>query len=277
MPSGSMNGCEANVVYPAARINCPPAPSVTRHGGSARPCARPCSAGIIAARLATSTPLRNSTVALVQRALAALAVAFGALHVADCTAQAVPSPSSNAVQPAAGRQLLNSERIEQRFGSYGVEVLAGDPRIRVSNLYSEGGGQRTCRTFAAVVYPAAIDPAIAAEHAEIVRGGSIGAVFAAHGWQVVKINLRYVEIDAPERVARLMRIAAGTRLAAHAYELDVAKAGRSIEYALLVEIHHPDYLSLGDLRSIYGTADATGREHALDDLLATALAAARGP
>ena len=23
MPSGSMNGCEANVVYPATRINCP--------------------------------------------------------------------------------------------------------------------------------------------------------------------------------------------------------------------------------------------------------------
>ena len=194
-----------------------------------------------------------------------------ALRITDGVAQAVvTAPSSS------GRQLLNSERIAQRFGSYGIDVLASDARVRVSNLYSETNGTRTCRTFAVVVYPAAIDPAIAAEHDEIARGGSIGAVFAAHGWQVVKTNLHYFEVDAPERIAGLMHVEAGTRLAAHAYELDVAKAGRSIAYALLVEIHHPDYLRLDDLRSIYGEAEAAGRERALDDLLATALAAARG-
>jgi hypothetical protein len=221
-------------------------------------------------------PLKSRSGTVLQSALAALAFGLGALHAADSAAQAAAAPSSLAAQPATARQLLNSERIQQRFGSYGVEVLDSDARLRVSNLYSEGGGQRTCRTFAVVVYPAAPAAAIAAEQAEIVRGGSIGAVFAAHGWQVVKTNLRYVEIDAPARVARLMRIEAGTRLAAHAYELDVAKAGSSVEYALLVEIHHPDYLRLDDLRKIYGPADATGREPALDELLETALGAARG-
>ena len=43
-----------------------------------------------------------------------------------------------------------------------------------------------------------------------------------------------------------------------------------MEYTLLVEIHHPEYLALADLRAIYGAADATGREKSLEALLATA-------
>ncbi len=199
---------------------------------------------------------------------------FAAPWEPDAAAQAA---GAAATAQSSSRQLLNSERIAARFGNYGVEVLASDARERVSNLYSEAGGQRTCRTFAVVRYPAAIDPALAVEHDEIVRGGSIGAVFAAHGWQVLKTNLRYFEIDAPERVAGLMRVATGTRLAAHAYELDVAKDGRAFEYALLVEIHHPDYLKRDDLRSIYGAAEATTHEAAVEELLGAALAAAGSP
>lgn len=227
-----------------------------------------------------NTVVSMGSVRLVRRVFAALTLVFAATAASwapNAGAQAVPSAAlSSGTQPQAGRPLLNSEQIAQRFGSYGIEVISSDPHVRVSNLYSEDGGTRTCRTFAVVVYPAAIDSAIAAEHDEIARGGSIGAVFAAHGWQVVKTNLRYFEVDAPERVAGLMRITAGTPLAAHAYELDVAQAGRSIEYALLVEIHHPDYLHVADLRSIYGAADDSGRERALADLITTALAAARG-
>jgi hypothetical protein len=185
----------------------------------------------------------------------------------------VPAPAA-AARPAATRELLNSERIERRFGSYGIEVLESDGRVRVSSLYSQGDDGRTCRTFAVVRYPERIDPAVAAEHDEIVRGGSIGAVFAAHGWKVGKTNLRYLEVDAPARVAALMRVPLGTRLAAHAYVLDVTKDGGSIEYAALVEMHHPDYLKLADLREIYGAADAAGRERSLDALLATAFAEA---
>ncbi|HUO67504.1 MAG TPA: hypothetical protein VMV37_08220 [Gammaproteobacteria bacterium] len=181
-----------------------------------------------------------------------------------------------ATAQSSARQLLNSERIAARFGNYGIEVLQSDSRERVSNLYSEARGERTCRTFAVVRYPTAIDPALAAEHDEIVRGGSIGAVFAAHGWQVLKTNLRYFVLDAPERVASLMRVATGTKLAAHAYELDVAKAGRTLQYALLVEIHHPDYLKRDDLLAIYGPADATGHEAGVTELVSAALAASSG-
>jgi len=199
-------------------------------------------------------------------------VGIAALYAADAAAQGAGATASRV--ESSNRQLLNSERIAARFGNYGIEVLAGDSRERVSNLYSEANGERTCRTFAVVRYPAAIDSAVAAEHDEIVRGGSIGAVFAAHGWQVRKTNLRYFEIDAPARVAGLMRVAPGTRLAAHAYELDVVKDGRSLEYALLVEIHHPDYLKRDDLLAIYGAADASGHEAAVEDLVGAALTAA---
>jgi hypothetical protein len=193
---------------------------------------------------------------------------LGIVDAAAQTAERAPTTASDR------RELLNSERIAQRYGSYGIAVLESDGRVRVSNLYSESSGAssagRICRTFAVVKYPDTVDPAFAAEHGEIVRGGSIGAVFASHGWKVGKSNLRFFEVDATPRVAELMHVAAGTRLAAHAYALDVTKAGRSIEYALLVEIHHPEYLTIAELGAIYGSADATGRAASLDALLATA-------
>lgn len=215
--------------------------------------------------------LRSIRFAAILGAAAAL-VGVAGLYAADAAAQASGAAASRV--ESSGRQLLNSERIAVRFGNYGIEVLASDPRERVSNLYSEANGVRTCRTFAVVRYPDAIDAAVAAEHDEILRGGSIGAVFAAHGWQVQKTNLRYFEVGAPSRVASLMHVAAGTPLAAHAYELDVVKDGRKLEYALLVEIHHPDYLKRDDLPAIYGAADASGHEAAVEDLIGSALAAA---
>jgi len=161
-------------------------------------------------------------------------------------------------QPA--RELLNSERIEAAFGSYGVEVLGQDAQVRVSSLYSGTAENRTCRTLAVVRYAAPMDPAVGAEHAAIVAGGSIGATFAAQGWEVRKTHLSYAERPATAKLAALMRIAAGTPLAEHVYVLDVVKDGRTIEYAALVEIHHPDYLRLGDLETIYGAVDEGRRE-----------------
>ncbi len=207
----------------------------------------------------------------VRAALIAISLLFGLAPGAETAAQA---ERANAPSPER-RELLNSERIAQRFGSYGIEVLESDGRVRVSNLYSNEQGGRICRTFAVVKYPDSVDPALAAEHDEIAHGGSIGAVFAAHGWKVGKTNLRFLELDASPRVAGLMHVAAGTHLATHAYVLDVSKGGRSIEYALLVEIHHPDYLRLDDLRAIYGPVDTTGRESSLDALLAVAREQAR--
>ena len=176
---------------------------------------------------------------------------------------------SAAAQPPE-REILNSERIAQTFGSYGVEVLTSDARTRITNLYSVDAGTKTCRTFAVVRFPAAIDAAVAAEHATITGGGSIGAVFAANGWRVLKTHLAFGELEATPRLANLMHVAVGTRLAEHAYVLDVARDGKTVQYAALVEIHHPDYLHRADLERIYGGADAGNRQTLLDDLLAAA-------
>lgn len=172
-------------------------------------------------------------------------------------------------QPA--REVLNSERIAATFGNYAIEVLEQTDGYRVSNLYSVAGGEKTCRTFAVVRYED-LDPRVSAEHAAIAAGGSIGAVFAAAGWDVRKTHLRYGEALATPGLASLMRVAEGTKLATHVYALDVAKAGRTIAYAALVEIHHPDYLTVEDLRVIYGPADESARPA---DVLLGALSTAR--
>ncbi len=199
----------------------------------------------------------------------------GARWVATITMFAAAAAACAQAPATTGRELLNSERIEQRFGSYGIAVLASDARVRVSNLYSNNpdrtaGGGRICRTFAVVQYPAAVDPAFAAEHAAIVDGGSIGAVFAASGWRVLKAHLRYDEIAASARLAELLHVQSGTRLARHAYLLSVEREGTVFAYAAIAEIHHPDYLTLADLRAIYGSPNLAGHEAALAALLATA-------
>lgn len=172
-------------------------------------------------------------------------------------------------QPAA-RELLNSERIAAKFGSYGVEVLQQDEAVRVSNLFSQSDDAHICRTFAIVRYASRVDPALSREHAAIVAGGSIGAVFAAQGWEVRKTHLRYGERNASAKLADLMHVEVGTPLAEHVYVLDVVKDGRVFEYAALVEIHHPAYLSVAELGEIYGPADDTARRELVATLLGTA-------
>ena len=114
-----------------------------------------------------------------------------------------------AAQP---RQLLNSERIAARFGSYGVEVLASDAARFASRTFTarRAENERAARSRSCAIRTA-IDPALAAEHAEIVRGGSIGAVFAAHGWRVREDASAYFgDRRAGPRLAALMRVAPGT-------------------------------------------------------------------
>lgn len=155
-------------------------------------------------------------------------------------------------QPAVERELLNSERIGQTFGSYGIEVIENGEAVRVSNLYSGDGDDRVTRTFAVVQYPDEIDAAFAAEHETIVDGGSIGAVFTDNGWTVRKRHRFFGVLESSPRVERMMGGIAAQALATHVYVLDVLKAGTELEYAAIVEVHHPDYLSLDELRSIYG-------------------------
>jgi hypothetical protein len=183
------------------------------------------------------------------------------LAIGLATAMAAPA------QPPP-RELLNSERIAAEFGSYGVAVLEEDSDARVSNLFSGAGEQRICRTFAVVRYRPG-DPAFREEHASIVAGGSIGAVFAAAGWEVRKTHVSIGTVSATRRLGTLMRIEPGTLLAVHVYALDVAKGGRTLEYAALAEIHHPDYLTHDEVVEIYGPANESSRAGVMAEVLAT--------
>jgi len=150
---------------------------------------------------------------------------------------------------------LNSERIEQAFGSYGVEVLQAEDGLRVSSLYSGSGDSKVTRTFAVVTFAGRIPEAIAPQHARVLAGQSLGAVFKSAGWQIEKHNVFIGEMTAtPEQqlLGDLMQIGLPQKVAVHVYWFVVRKDGRSVNYANIVEIHHPDYLSAADLRRLYG-------------------------
>ena len=207
----------------------------------------------------------------------ALLLAF-VLALGACTAPSVRVASGDGLQ----RELLNSERIARRFGSYGVEILESDARLRISSLFSVEQGRRVCRTLAVVVFPAVLDPAVAAEHRQILDGGSIGAVFAEGGWAITKRQRLLGEVAGPgpaDRLRDLMGVSDSGRLAVDVYSFVVTRHGRSVDYATIAEVYHPEYLRFADLRALYGRgipSSAAGDPEllAILDLVATAV---RGP
>lgn len=150
--------------------------------------------------------------------------------------------------------LLNSERIERRFGSYGIEVLASEAGLRRSSLYSLDGGTPTCRTYAVVRFADQLDDRYRDEHAKVLAGNSIGAIFKSHGWDVHKQTTYIGSLSLPEAstsIGELMRISGPRALAMHVYQLLLVKNEQVFEYATIIETHHPEYLSESDLHELY--------------------------
>lgn len=176
---------------------------------------------------------------------------------------------------ASQDSLLNSERIEKIYGSYGVDVIRTSDEGRVSSLYSGTGDDKITRTFAIVTYSGRTRRAFANEHARVQSGESIGAVFRSAGWEIDKLNIFIGEMEIPAKyglLADLMRIDLPKFLATHVYEFVIRKDGRSFDYATIVELHHPHYLSAADLRAIYGEIifDDSGRNN-VDDYVDPAI------
>lgn len=181
----------------------------------------------------------------------------GFLAIASCAAPQVESTSSTAC-PETRAPLLNSERIRQRFGSYGIDVVRDNEQLRVSNLHSLEDGRKIMRTLAVVIYPPSIPATLMTEHGEIKSGQSIGAVFSRHGWSVRKQNKYLGTIKASPGYARVYASMGGVseaNLAVHVYQLSVGKNGAWSDYAQIAEVHHPDYLGLTQLREIYEGAE----------------------
>ena len=155
---------------------------------------------------------------------------------------------------------LNSERIEDRFGSYGIEVLSHESGVRRSSLYSVSGETRICRTYAVVRFVDESTPRVAAAHADILAGRSIGATFKSTGWHIGKVTLHVgsIALDGSiHGIGDLMHIDGPTVLGVHAYQLVLEKDSQTIDYATIVETHHPEYMSLPELEDLYGDSIET--------------------
>ena len=150
--------------------------------------------------------------------------------------------------------LLNSERIEQRFGSYGISVLPSEAGLRRSSVYSLHSQERICRTYAVVRFAAQPDDGYREEHAKILAGNSIGAIFRSHGWDTHKQTLYIGSLSLTDQhaaIARLMQLNDACELALHVYQLLLVRHDQVFEYATIIEAHHPAYLSENDLVELY--------------------------
>lgn len=169
-------------------------------------------------------------------------------------------PVSTAVLAAAldactrESELLNSERIGERFGSYGIEILDHDSGVRRSSLYSIDDDRHVCRTFAVVEFLEKASREVAGAHEEILAGNSIGATLKASGWQIRKETLHVGNMrlsDSQKTIAALMNLDESTILGTHTYRLILEKNSRSVHYATIIESHHPDYLTESELHRLY--------------------------
>lgn len=150
---------------------------------------------------------------------------------------------------------MNSERIQQEFGNFGIDVIECSEERRVASLYSVENGTRVCRTYAEVAFNGAVVSELAIEHALVLAGQSIGAVFKGHGWTITK---RHTYIGSAmlngddAAILSLMGIEPPQRVALHSYVFEVGKNGALYDYATITERHHPRYLTATDLKAIYG-------------------------
>ena len=151
-------------------------------------------------------------------------------------------------------EMLNSERIESQFGSFGIDVISYEKGVRRANLYSTENGMRICRSYAVVRFDNVPEESIGPEQAQIVSGASIGATFKANGWQIFKETLHLGEqplTPAEHAIATLMHVDQHTNVAMHVYRLLLKKESQIIEYATIIELHHPQYLGLERLRELF--------------------------
>lgn len=161
-----------------------------------------------------------------------------------------------ALAAACAGQTLNSERIERQFGSYAVRVIEQDLRWRVTSLESLHAGEPVTRTLALVRFDNPGHAAFAAEEVAIRQGASIGATFRDAGFRIAKPPVCSGRILAgPDSVAlgQLMAMPLPSELAMHAYRFDVSRDGNRLAFATIVELYHPDYLSLADVERITGS------------------------
>lgn len=185
------------------------------------------------------------------------------LLMAGCASASKHSTNPSCPPPEQLRPLLNSERIQSCFGSYGVEVIEQQGRMRISSLYSvdatRDGEQRVTRTLAVSEFADSLPDSLQEAYAAIRAGASMGATLQGAGWRVDKRHRYFGEVPASDTLRCMSGLPADYAsqvLAVQVYDLWVVRDEKEVRFALLAELHDPRYLTLADLRQIYdGPAD----------------------
>lgn len=149
--------------------------------------------------------------------------------------------------------LLNSTRIELKFGSYGVQILAQDPieGIRLSSLYSVHEGDKIARTIAFTQYQQKINEKLIQAHHEILEGSSIGSTLKKYGFDIKKDLLFKGLVESlPQQLQNLMHTQLES-FAAVIYNLYAKDVNQLYLYCTIVEIYSPEFLTLDELHQIY--------------------------
>ena len=126
--------------------------------------------------------------------------------------------------------------------------------------YSLENGTKVCRTYALVQFQAATNVRARDEHASILDGASIGETFKSAGWRIYKQTLYIGSITpaSPDAdVLQMMRLDDTQELAMHVYQLLIEKEDVALEYATIVEVHHPDYLAESELRDLFPVSESS--------------------
>ncbi|MBT7275198.1 MAG: hypothetical protein HN886_01935 [Woeseiaceae bacterium] len=162
--------------------------------------------------------------------------------------------------------LLNSERIEKKFGSYGIEIIENTGSSRVSFLYSLdkncqqnlslketqiGIHCKQYKTLAIVKFLNTND--VIDEHTKILKGASIGATFKNQNWIIKKENILISEIHNKENqiINEWSNNPDLEKFAFQIYDISLKKNQLQLKYAQIIEIHNPNYLIIDDLIEIY--------------------------
>lgn len=149
--------------------------------------------------------------------------------------------------------LLMSERIEKKFGSYGVEILFQNEQqgIRLANLYSKENEHKVTRIIALTKYENSIPDKLIEAHNEILKGGSIGSTLTKHGFLVSKqIFFKQDVNNLPSYVNNLMKNNSNS-YSVVMYQLVAKNQEESLPYCTITEIYSPYFLTMKDLDIIY--------------------------
>ena len=140
---------------------------------------------------------------------------------------------------------MNSDKIRERFGHYGVELLEQDTRTRLASLYSLSGEQRITRTLALTRFELPTHPGVEAQDAQIRSGESIGATLRKAGWSIVKNETIDCQVTAGQRFALLggATLSPEDNVLLRVYTLNITRQDLSIDYAIIAEAYHGEHIA----------------------------------